>query len=383
MIKNDNIDNIEECLKFLFREKISLEKRHVFLLESLRTQIFKSIALTDRQYSLLKKIILESYKQYFIDQHIDIESAVNKLGLPLRQIDRSRTVSLVKSKDYKTRFKCDTLLKIKFPFNKKILNLLNDKLAIKYKFYYYHAIGSHEHFFVPREEIIEEIVENFKERNFHIDQEIINFYNEIKKIKNNKKEYIPMIVNNKYFNIDEKMYKSLSQEQIIDRSRRLGLLVEQKSTKPGLLGEIINRKTANITIQEENYNIKKIAESLNYLDRFPLLIVLNEKNCEHELKEFYQAFKDVVLDKEQTVLFRASDEFNKFIKEKKLNNWLDEKTKITYISGNKLPKLLIESWKPIAAIAGENVVSQNVSIYINDSCDLIIKKDSERCKIKW
>ena len=61
----------------------------------------------------------------------------------------------------------------------------------------------------------------------------------------------------------------------------------------------------------------------------------------------YNAFNNIVPNSKQTVLFRVdqSTEYviNDYIRDKSLNNWLDNTTEIVYINKSKLPKLLLKT----------------------------------------
>ena len=81
------------------------------------------------------------------------------------------------------------------------------------------------------------------------------------------------------------------------------------------------------------------------------------------------------------MLFRntKTDEYNvnDFIKDKKINNWLDKTTEVVYISKNKLPKLLLKNnWLPQAVVSLDSVRSHSkVRYYVDELCDLIVYND--------
>jgi len=107
------------------------------------------------------------------------------------------------------------------------------------------------------------------------------------------------------------------------------------------------------------------------------------------LTVFHNAVKEIVPSENQTVLFRvegnsSQNEFNEFVREKKLNNWLDDNTQIVYIKKAKLPKLLLKTaWRPITALGLTSYRSNTtVNIYIKDYCDLIMYHDKELSLMK-
>ena len=82
------------------------------------------------------------------------------------------------------------------------------------------------------------------------------------------------------------------------------------------------------------------------------------------------------------VMFRLpspkGNEFNHFVREKRLNNIVDKETKVVYISTNKVPKPLIRtSWRPLCSFSiGSKKNYTKVDGFILDS-DLYIQYDSE------
>ena len=92
----------------------------------------------------------------------------------------------------------------------------------------------------------------------------------------------------------------------------------------------------------------------------------------------------------QSILFRieSSDKINvhlnEFVKDKKLNNWVDNKTKIVYIEKTKLPKVLLKSsFKPKTAFSKSSLrPNKLVANYLSFNCDLIIYNDTDLSSFK-
>ena len=107
----------EDCLSFIISIN-KLDKSDVNILKSINKQITtKKVAMTDRQYALVKGKLL-NYKRTFQEHGIDI-NAVNELKFPLREIDRSHWIKILKYKD-------EDVLGIRFPFNKKVIDRIED-----------------------------------------------------------------------------------------------------------------------------------------------------------------------------------------------------------------------------------------------------------------
>ena len=84
-----------------------------------------------------------------------------------------------------------------------------------------------------------------------------------------------------------------------------------------------------------------------------------------------------------SVMFRLDsnpkgNEFNHFVREQRLNNIVDNSTKIVYISSNKVPKPLIKTnWHPISTFTlGSKKNYTKVDSFIT-STDLYIQYDDD------
>ena len=85
---------------------------------------------------------------------------------------------------------------IRFPFSKKIIQLV-ESLAHKYRKGYYHEKGSHVHYFKISENTVCDIVDNFKNKEYEIQQELLDYAQVVKDIQSNPKTMCPeyMILN--------------------------------------------------------------------------------------------------------------------------------------------------------------------------------------------
>ena len=388
------IHSIEDCLEIItglqqHNLKFEIDSSDSTIINSIARQVFKGTALTDRQYNLMKEK-LSKYKEQFEEQEvIGFDLALSKLRNPLRSIDRSKYIKIVNTDDvniaYETFSKELNWIKIRFPFNKKTIVIL-DRLAFKHKKHYIHHRGSHEHFFVLNERTTYDIVKAFKDKSFDIDKEILEHYKKIDVIKRLPEENLSCIIDGKLFNTSEDLKNKLNLEKLIDRKRRHGIVSFENKKGCGLKSEIIYRDTSEVLVKPSQYNLQNVAEVIYNLDRFPLLVILDEQNCEEQIFEIWQEFKNIVSSSQQSVLFRQEgiSEFNKFVKNKKLNNWVDKNTKIVYINSNKLPKVLINAeWKPITSLDfSGGFVNRFIDTYIKDKCDLILHREEELSHIR-
>jgi hypothetical protein len=353
------------------------------ILTSIARQLNKGVAMTDRQYSLVKSKLV-NYKDQFEKNNMNhLDQALTTVAQPLRTIDRSQTVSVE-----------DGWLVVKFPFNKKTISQL-DSVATKYRRFYKHDRGSNVHHFKMYEPAINEIVELFKGKSFEISPELFDISNEVETIKSQELSYIPHISDQGLTNLPDHAVEFIQNDlgnleenkiKYWDRSIRYGYKKTAQVFKDHsqLAEHIANRTSQKIYLNPSAYTINDIANAVNELDRFPLLVALNRGKEFEEIKFIVDAF-DFVDPSEQILLNRIENTndsnyaINKYIKDKNFNNWLDSNIKIVYIFKNNIPKLLLKNeWQPTAYLTlnGEREASQ-LATYTEQHCDLMMLHDSQ------
>lgn len=388
--------NLEDYLELLAEvkqeqtTKFNLELNDKVLLKSIARQTSRGVGLTDRQVILVKDKILK-YKEQILENSVEFsELSLDLLRLPIRSIDRSKSV-FIRSDSTKND------IVIKFPFNKKTIVLVSE-LAKKYPSFYKHQKGTNEHAFRFFEPIVEDIVDVFLDRNFYIEKEILDFYKEIKKIKNNASNFISVLENNTLLNADarilsiaEKEIGKLSDSTLIkyyDRSLRYGF---NKSTQflsndfSELASQLANRKTQKAYLPPKKFDIDQIVNALKELDRFPLVVVLDTNNELEQLTKVFNSAKRYVPANQQILLDRIENKndknypVNSFIKENEFSTWLDNNIQIVYIFQERLPKLLLKTeWTPIASLQTSGTrTHSHVSTYLESKCDLMLAIDEQ------
>lgn len=364
------------------------------ILSSLARQVFRQTALTDRQHSLAKEKLIKYQSQFEQQGFENFDIELENLRIPLRVIDRSKTITIedntLQVTELHPHSSIREWIKVRFPFNKKTIVTV-DVLANKHKKYYHHVKGTHEHFFALTENTAHDIVEHFVDRNFQIDQEIIDLASSVKQIKDNAREHLPCIFEGQTHNLRDIVINQIntevgnSVERLIDRHRRYGLI--NFDTVPGnsLKTSIINRDDTEVSIKPSEHSLSAVFETIKSLDRFPLLVVLNERTAEDEIFSIWESTRTFIDTAIQSVLFRqeGTSEFNQFVKNKSLNNWVDTDTKIVYISSSKLPKLLLSGeWKPITTLNFSTNLNRHLDTYIKTTCDLVINYNDEESLFK-
>lgn len=378
-MKINNVEDLVEILAGLHNTPIvDIETVDKTIVYSIARQTFRGKALTDRQLNVMQEKLNHYRSKFTFVEDVEWNRAYQTLRMPLREIDRSKYITV-----------CDTVtdiplkgfdenwqwIKIRFPFNKRTIVDLQDKLAHKYNRIYYHQKGSHEHFFKLTENTVYDIVNLFKNKEFVIDAELIEGYEKIKELIDTPYNFLPGIYDGQLKNLPQSAVEYLhndigpvSADNLIlykDRSLMFGLhhfdsgIDQNKNTVSNLAYKIANRQNANIFISSSKWNINEVVGALYDLKRFPIVVVVPEKDALEQISQFYNATRNIIPAEQQSVLFRLDNaknsEFNQYIKQHNLNNSLANDLKIVYINENKkIPKPLLES----------NIVFKS-SIYFN------------------
>jgi len=387
---HSNIKNIEDFVQHLINVgKVDSADRVIF--HSINRQITKGIALTDRQHIMLKGK-LEKYQADINAEQF--KHIVDNLRMPLRFVNRAKTVEVSKlPEDAVVRWnsnstiKDENWIKVSFPFHKKTIRKIEELVKQIGSTNYYHKVKSRDHYFVLSEKSVVPIIDSFRERNFDIEEKILNFYDEVKQIQESPQEFLPMFNLDQLVNVKQSVRDLIPQEllsdslKMFDQRRRYGITdygIQPRGNS--LMERIVFRESTDFLSNPEEHNLQSVLDTVYNLNRYPLVVALQEKHAEDQIYEFYKEVKNYISDSEQSVLFRleGAADFNRFVKDKNLNNWVDNNTKIVYISTNKLPKVLLNGeFNPITCFMYGSTANRYVDTYVQDRCDLIIFRDTD------
>ena len=377
---------VEELLCTLVDKNFKLDSSDVSLMYSLYRQIHKGIGFTDRQHELVKeKLIL--YKDQF-DEFLYEE--LDNLKLPLRKIDRSKTIKVVERNN-------NLFIAVRFPFSKKMISHIEALNSLQNKKDY--DKESKTHYVEFNEGNIFSVLEIFDNKKFEIDQRLLTINEKIKTMTNDKENNVPGIYGLKLKNLHRKAFDLAissfgepNKDNLAlynDRKDILGLehfddyeLQDSLNKLQPLTKKIIQRSKPAVFINSKTWTLNNVLESLLELMRLPLLVVINQKESHDTLITLTQSLENIIFNEDVFVAFRKDNDggdgtlFNQYIQEKQFSNKLDNTTKIVYISNNKLPKpVLNSSWKPQAVLnIGSTRGHSHVETYINE-CDLVIHYD--------
>jgi|TARA_B100000035_G_scaffold309530_1_gene315859 hypothetical protein len=388
------INYIEDLLQVVlgkYGHTFALRDADLTLLNSFDRQICKGVALTDRQFNLLK-IKLEVYGSQFKKNEIrNWQAALQNCSTEFREIDRTKSIEIVDYdkivKNTRTHWslKEGRYIKVRFPFNKKFIAKLENIIYLNNNKSYFHEKNSHEHYFRFTPINCHKIRTAFPE--WQTDKEVIEVAGKVQEILDNKEDYIPQYKNNKFINVDEKttsLLESKDKINIADASIAYGFFINE-STNNTLLDTIAYRKEPTVLANIDIYSLYDIVDCLDHLDRYPLLVCVDKDDAFKQVQEMHSAITKFVPCNLQSVMFRveSSDKennpLNNFVKENSLNNWVDQNTKVVYIKKDKLPKVLLKSdFKPRTAVCKSSLRSNRlVTNYVSYNCDLIVYNDTD------
>ena len=212
---------------------------------------------------------------------------------------------------------------------------------------------------------------------FKIDTVILEHSKQAENIVNNFVDYQPLLtLDNKLKNISITPRDNYLQN--VDRGIMNGYAIHREIPQ-GLTETIAYRSTSDIYIDPDVWNLSEVINSLQQLDRFPLVVLIDSDDSYRQVLDVHSKLT-FIPDSQQSILFRASDSKNAILNtyvKGKLNNWVDNNTKVVYISKSKLPKLLLKTeYKPICSLAiTSQRLSNTLESYVIFNCDCIIYTD--------
>ena len=380
---------VEDALEILAGIKprlvnIRIDYNEKALIKSIAKQVNNKIALTDRQLDLsLKKI--SKYKDGLIKNNVDAELLLSAkpLRMSLREIDRSLRVYITPNSKYLT---------IKYAHSKMFAELWTNLKQ--------HLIGDIKELSQVKEVSLNEtnilnVVRSLQDHKFNIDAEVLSIYDEITSIINNPLDYVP------YVSLDEqgtivvknnnKQCAEYIANKIVHTENNLAYISKLKSCgifyKDQSIVDLINNSTATskakeslisfnsrFKIDSEQYPFDCIVEIIKDLDQWPVLILLEDDNkALAQLKTAHDSLKHCLDPNQITVFFRLDNkhsthkEFNQFVKDNALNNYIGEHTKVVFIAKTKIPKPLLKAdWHPHTAIVMSNYEFGRTSAFLDD-----------------
>ncbi len=384
---------IEDALEILggLKERpvnIRIDSGETNLIRSLARQVFRGTALTDRQLDLaIKKI--EKYRQGLEKNSLDVDHLVTlkPLRLPLRKIDRTQMIFFETTPDKKIK------THIKFVFSKKFAEVW---LGLVEKLNNRPQEEKGEKILSFNEQDLYHIVTDLQPLGFVITEEVQETYNKIDEILGNPNNHVPYVdfVDGQLVlkNINNRCKEYLDTEFTGDKDSDflvfLGLVkncgiyhknheIIKKITEispNNLIKNILISTETRFRINPQEHSVDAVFDILDTLKQWPLLIMVDDvKDTISVTKSLCETLIARIDYSEITVFFRLqngnpdNEQFNQFVRDNHLNNYIDSNTKVVFISKNRIPKPLFNAdWKPKTALVLSNYEFGKTSAYLNN-----------------
>jgi len=325
------------------------------LVQSFYEQInYKSLGFTEKQATIMLKIS-KAYKQ-------QINAHLNKDITPLLDNPQFkfsiRTISMVKHISVIPNTNNTKSIIVKFPYDE---TLVKDIKSVRQKFISAEWNQDEKAWVFSLEGLTVEYFSAYViSKGFTADDQFKNYMEQALEITNNVEKYAPMLTIEqgmpKIINIPAHVPQPNSTDivQSLFEARRVGVttwdhLIDDillESNQSSLIKNFIKSEIGeafSINLEENSIlDLKPIVKNL-----LPCIVTVPGGNELSKMQQALELLKDIGIENQEiSVLFRLPNEtggeFNKFVKEEKLNSPVSETTKVVILSG-KLPKPLFES----------------------------------------
>lgn len=386
----NTIENALQILSGLLPRSVNIriDSNESSLIKSLGRQVNRGIGLTDRQLELaIKKI--EKYRVGLEKNSFDVDVLIaNKpLLLPVRQIDRTQSVYLDFTEDKKTK------IFVKYVFSKKFATIWAE-LQSSLIGYVEESKGRKEISF--NEKNLYNIVTQLKPLNFDISSEVQEIYEKVENILERPSDYHPYVdlvddrleLKNasthciehlkKEFPVyrDEDFLVFLGRVKncgIYHKNREILKKIDQK-TANNFVKKVLADTSTRFRINPAEYGIDTVFDIISELKQWPVLIIVDDKKeTISQVKNIVSTLLQYITPEEINIFFRFENndaegkEFNQYVKDNKLNNFIGPSTKVVFITKNKIPKPLMSAdWRPHTAVLASTYEYGKTSAYISD-----------------
>jgi hypothetical protein len=367
---------------------IRIDASEQALIKSLAKQVSRQTALTDRQLDLsIKKI--EKYRDGLEQNNIDVSQLLfeKTTRYPLREIDRTQSISLHTDIENKTK------IFVKFVFSKKFASIWSE---IEYDLIGAVHEAKGEKYVSFNEKNLYRVVTVLKPLGFEIADDVQSYYEKIEEILENPNNFAPYIdyVDDKIVlrNVSKQCNQYLETELtdirdsdflvFLERLKNCGIYqkndeIFKKITEiapNNLIKNILVENSTRFRVNPEEHGIGTVFEIINTLKQWPLLILVDEtKDVISYIKNAIPELLKYVNHDEINIFFRLendnpeSSEFNQFVRDNGLNNYIGPATKVVFITKNRIPKPLYNAdWKPHAALVASSYEYGKTSAYLSN-----------------
>jgi hypothetical protein len=384
---------VEDAIEILAGERprvinIRIDYSEKNLIKSIARQVSNGIALTDRQLDLVLKKI-QKYQGNLEKNNIDVNRLLllKPLRQPLREIDRSQTISISANESGKSIIAIKGIRSKNF--QEKWNKIAND------------IIGDTHDVAVVREVVLNEtnvalIVSTFNTGEFNISDDLLEIFEEIEKIQENPSNFVPYIAlendkvvvknaNKHFIKYAEETFSAEAHNNFlgyIDKLKACGFYLKnpeilekiEKLAPTKLVNTILTTDTTRLRVDPTKHSIDQLINAIEVLDQWPLLVLVDDdQRALEQVTSVYSVLSNKIPNSDITVFFRVDNgqknfnEFTQFVKDNQLNNYIGSNTKVVFIAKNKIPKPLLKaSWTPRTAILMSSYDFGKTSAFLDD-----------------
>jgi hypothetical protein len=360
-----------------FLNNFAIDQKIRKTLISLSRQLKKGFFFTEKQGKLLINLLHEIKKEKVVKDTFNLDMLENPTwSKEFRIIEVVRKIYF--DDDKRTNFI------VEFTFDKEIRRKIHE--AAKKTSGCIETL-THCKFLLPStEKNIAVVIDAIITDNFQIDEPLLNFYHDIKKIQEKGIDDINGLLNQKEKIIEcikDEIKQDVSDLDLIllDRRIRYQYTYEHKDTNNSLTFKIANRKNSQVWVDSKSYQLEEIFNSLVELNRLPVLIVFNKQDIAESFKklEILKNIANYYTNLEIGIYFRADNTsdinkaFNQNISDNNFNKFLNDETNVVGLSSTHLPKFMLKTkWYPRSVISFTNSFRQNKTATYCNAVDLVL-----------
>jgi len=325
------------------------------VVDSISNQIsYYQQGLTDKQASLVLKILKNNvdvlnniYKKDVLEYILN-----PTYKFPIRNSISYKRISYISENEPQKR------IKIEFPYNETIISFVKkERNGI---FYSSWSPEDKCWYFSLDEFALKLCLTLVNDYEFEFDENLGTFFKQINEIESNLEQNVPMldkIENNFQFVNSDKTLQDYKSQNLLDslfKAKKSGIflwsdkvdeLINRENFDPIVLDFLKHSKDEEFQVDFEKYNRQQFEKFINYLT--PLVIFIPAGSELSKTRDIFEILSNAgIKNSEISTMFRLPNEtdsnFNKFIKEEKLNSPINENTKAVLLS-QKVPKTVLES----------------------------------------
>ena len=367
---------------------IRLDTSDKLLVKSLARQVKSGVALTDRQLDLAVAKLVK-YKSGLNQNNVDVDHLVlvRPLRMPIREIDRTQLI------------KVDTCpitnipaIAVKFVFSKRISQIWKELISTLSGVVHQVAGVS----YVSLTEVnVKILVEELSPMEFIVDRSIMKIYEKIEEISENPTDFAPHIdfknnqvtLNNSnshleaFMNMKFPLVNNDNFLMYLDTVKKCGIFHKtpeilkklENTQSSALTKKVILETETRFRCDPDTYTVENLVQVISELQQWPLVVILEENSAFSQVVLAHTALSKFISNNEMTVFFRLDNnnkdhtEFSQFVKDHSLNNYIDSKVKVVFITKNRIPKPLLKAdWHPETALVLTSNDYGKTAAYLND-----------------